>query len=227
MKVKEFLKYELSGWKKAEIAGLLVVLILIFISAFLYKDNPVAVISAICGIFYTIIAGKGKISCYFFGLAGSGCYSWLAFHNALWGNLILYMCYYIPMEILGIIKWKKHLKNDTKEIYKTKLTTSELIKLTIFAIAGCAFAIAILYYFNDKNPVFDGITTILSIAGMYLTVKRSIEQWIIWMIVNGLSFLMWLDLVLNGTKAYATVIMWAVYFILAVYFYVVWKKEVK
>ena len=60
---------------------------------------------------------------------------------------------------------------------------------------------------------------------MYLTVKRAIEQWIIWMVVNGLSILMWLNLVISGSKAYSTVLMWTVYFILAVYFYVVWKKE--
>ena len=74
--------------------------------------------------------------------------------------------------------------------------------------------------------MFDGITTVLSVAGMYLTVKRCIEQWIIWMVVNGLSALMWLELILQGTKAYATFIMWCVYFILAIYFFFCWKREI-
>ena len=61
---------------------------------------------------------------------------------------------------------------------------------------------------------------------MYLTVKRCIEQWIVWIIINGLSFIMWLDIALKGEKVYSTVFMWGVYFILAIYFYIVWKKEV-
>lgn len=227
MKLREFVKSELSGWHRHEVFGLCVVLAIILICAFLLNDSPVAVVSAVCGILYTIIAGKGKISCYFFGLCGSGCYIWLSFHNALWGNLLLYLCYYIPMQVLGIFKWKKHLNKESNEIIKTRLSRCEFIKLALFCIIGCAAAIGLLYYFNDKNPVIDGITTVLSIAGMYLTVKRCIEQWIVWMIVNGLSFVMWLDIVLNGTKAYATVIMWGVYFVLAVYFFVVWKKEIK
>ena len=62
---------------------------------------------------------------------------------------------------------------------------------------------------------------------MYLTVKRCIEQWLIWIVVNGLSFIMWINAVIHGTKAYATVIMWAFYFIAAIYFYYTWNKEIK
>ena len=227
MKITEFIKKELQGWNNYEIGGLAAVFTIITINSFILKDSPAAVINAFCGILYTIIAGKGKISCYFFGLLGSSCYIWLSFKNALWGNMLLYLCYYIPMQVTGIFKWKKHLKNDTKEIIKIKLANNERLKIFFFAITGCILIILILYYFNDKSPIIDGITTFLSIIGMYLTVKRAIEQWIIWGLVNGLSLLMWLDLVIHGTKAYSTVVMWGVYLILAIYFYILWKKELE
>ena len=60
---------------------------------------------------------------------------------------------------------------------------------------------------------------------MYLTVKRCIEQWVIWAIVNAISILMWIKILMHGEKVYATVIMWSVYFILAIYFYFKWRKE--
>lgn len=225
MNVKEFLKAELSGWSKYEIIGLSIAFALILSCTFALKDNPIATTSAICGILYTIIAGKGKISCYFFGLCGSGCYSWLAFQSSLWGNLLLYLFWYIPMQFTGILKWRKNLKKENNEIIKTHLDTKERILLSFLCTLGSITAIIILFFMNDKNPITDGITTVLSVVGMYLTVRRCIEQWIVWMIVNGLSVIMWANIVLNGTKAYATVIMWSVYFILAVYFYFVWKKE--
>ena len=199
-------------------------LTLILINAIIVKDNPIAVISAFCGILYTIIAGKGKISCYFFGLSGSWCYVWLSFLNSLWGNMLLYLCYYIPMQILGIFKWKKHLKKDTKEIVKTRLSNKNRIILLFIGVLGSIITSIILHYFHDKSPIADGITTFLSVLGMYLTVRRAIEQWVVWMIVNGISALMWINLVLHGIKTYSTVIMWVVYFILAIYFYFEWKK---
>lgn len=224
MELTEFVKKELNGWKKIEIIGLFTVLTLILINAIIVKDNPIAVISAFCGILYTIIAGKGKISCYFFGLSGSWCYVWLSFLNSLWGNMLLYLCYYIPMQILGIFKWKKHLKKDTKEIVKTRLSNKNRIILLFIGVLGSIITSIILHYFHDKSPIADGITTFLSVLGMYLTVRRAIEQWVVWMIVNGISALMWINLVLHGIKTYSTVIMWVVYFVLAIYFYFEWKK---
>ena len=224
MELTEFVKKELNGWKKIEIIGLFTVLTLILINAIIVKDNPIAVISAFCGILYTIIAGKGKISCYFFGLSGSWCYVWLSFLNSLWGNMLLYLCYYIPMQILGIFKWKKHLKKDTKEIVKTRLSNKNRVTLLFIGVLGSIITSIILHYFHDKSPIADGITTFLSVLGMYLTVRRAIEQWVVWMIVNGISALMWINLVLHGTKTYSTVIMWVVYFVLAIYFYFEWKK---
>ena len=225
MKFTEFIRNELKGWKQYETYSLLFVLVFIFINAFLFKDSPIAVCSAICGILYTIIAGKGKISCYFFGLLGSSCYIWLSYKNALWGNMLLYLSYYIPMQVLGIFKWKRHLREETKEIVKIRLSNKDRFKLIFISIIGCIGTILILQHFHDKSPVIDGITTFLSILGMYLTVRRAIEQWVIWMVVNGLAFIMWLNLVLQGAKVISTVIMWGVYLILAIYFYFIWRKE--
>ena len=224
-KVKEFIKKELSGWNKAEIAGISVILSIIFINAFILGDSKIAVVSAICGMMYTIIAGKGKISCYLFGLTGSGFYSYLAFINGLYGNVALYMGYYVPMQICGIFKWKKHLKKETNEIFKTKLTRKEKIVLLLISSIFSVILISFLYYIKDTHPILDGIVTTLSLTGMYLTVKRCIEQWIIWGIVNLLSLIMWIFVIKSGVKVYSTAVMWFVYLLLSVYFYVNWNRE--
>lgn len=225
MDLKTFVKSEISGFKPVEKYGLIFVFSFIFVSAYLYKDSKIAVMSAVCGILYSTLAGKGKVSCYVFGLMGTVCYSYLSLKNALYGNLILYMGYYFPMQIIGIFAWSRHLKKDTNEIYKTCLSKKEIIQLCITAVISCMAVVAVLAYFKDSSPVFDGITTVLSVFGMYLTVKRCIEQWVVWMIVNGLSCVMWLNLVLNGAKTFSTFIMWSVYFVLSIYFFFIWRKE--
>lgn len=223
--IVEFIKKELTGWKKTEIIGISFIFAIIIINAFVLNDSKIAIISAFCGMMYTIIAGKGKISCYLFGLMGSGFYSYLAFKNGLYGNVALYMGYYIPMQICGIFQWKKHLKKETNEIFKTKLSAKECISVLLVSSVLCAISIFILYYIEDTHPVIDGIVTSLSLAGMYLTVKRSIEQWIVWGAVNLLSLIMWILVIITGVKVYSTALMWFVYLILAVYFYIEWNKE--
>ncbi len=217
---------QISG-RHVEYTVLFLVYLILITNYWLNNDSVIALLSAFFGITYTALAGKGKPVCYLFGVSGSGLYSYLAFSNALWGNLLLYMCYYIPMQVIGFFQWNKNLKKHKNEIIKTSLSAKDacliLIISTVFSIA----AIFILHYLGDTNPVIDGVTTILSIVGMYLTVKRCIEQWIAWMIVNILSLIMWLNIALSGEKVFSTVIMWGVYFLLAIYFYITWRKELK
>ena len=218
-------KYDIFA--KKEFAGLIFIYLLLIINAVFLKDSPIAFLSAFFGITYTVMAGKGNPVCYLFGISGSSFYCWLAFHNALWGNLILYMGYYIPMQVIGFFRWRKNLKEGKYEIIKTSMSAKQAL-LTLSVTLFFSFVLTgVLILLNDKSPFIDGITTVFSIAGMYLTVKRCIEQWIVWMLVNGLSLIMWLKIALEGEKVYSTVIMWGVYLFLAVYFYIIWRKEIK
>jgi len=227
MKTIDFVKAELQGWGKYErIIFPLEIFLIICISIFI-GDNKIALVSAICGISYTILAGKGKISCYLFGLTGTLCYAYLAFKNSLYGNLVLYMFYYFPMQIVGIFTWKKHLKKESQEIVKTKLTLHERsLYAGITLIVSFAAAI-VLKKLGDATPLIDAVTTVFSVLGLLLTIKRCIEQWYIWFIVNGLSVVMWIEAYFNGSNCMATVLMWATYWILSVYFLYEWKKEMR
>ena len=225
--IKGFIKKELSGWSRKEIFSVGVILCVILYNSVCLKDSYIAVVSAVCGLLYTFFAGKGKISCYLFGLTGSGFYGYLSFINGLFGNCLLYVGYYIPMQILGIFKWKQNLKKDTNEIYKTKLSFSQRVVLFCVSVLLSLTVSALLFFLKDSNPLLDGVSVSLSLVAMYLTVRRCIEQWVLWGIVNFICVLMWVKVVLNGQKTYSTVFMWLCYFILAFYFYKKWKKEIE
>lgn len=225
--LRKYLVNEFSGLGKYERIIFPSILLFIFILSVIIKDNIIAVISAIFGISYTILAGKGRVLCYYFGLAGTLCYSYISFRNGLFGNLALYMCYYFPMQILGIFKWQKHLKSDSREIIKTKLTVKSRLVYFITALFLTIILAFLLTALEDKNPVPDAVTTVFSVLGMLFTVKRCIEQWYVWIIVNGVSAVMWLQAYFAGSNCFATVLMWLVYFILAFYFLFVWKNEMK
>ena len=208
-----------------KITGIIIIYLVLFLNAYIMQDSLIALVSAFCGITYTLLAGKGNPLCYLIGLTGSSFYIYLSFHNHFWGNLLLYALYFVPMQIIGFFKWNKNLKDGKYEIIKTRLAVKEnliLFSLTCFISVITVF---ILAYYGDTNPIIDGFTTVFSILGMYLTVRRAIEQWYVWAGVNMLSLIMWLIIAINGAKVYSTVLMWFVYFILAVYFYREWKKE--
>lgn len=137
------------------------------------------------------------------------------------------MFYYFPMQILGIFKWKKHLKRDTQEIVKTKLKPDERIIYTILAILFSIILSFVLKKTGDATPFIDAVTTVFSVLGLILTVKRCIEQWYVWFVVNVLSVFMWIEAYMNGSNCFATILMWATYVVLSVYFLFTWKKDLQ
>ncbi len=225
MKLKNFLAQETKGFNLFEKIFFPLEIILIVVISTILNDNKIALISAIAGISYTILAGKGKISCYIIGLCGTFCYCYIAFKNGFYGNLVLYGLYFFPMQVIGLIKWKKHIKKETGSIKKTCLNIKEKIFYLSAALILSIILSYILFLTNDKNPIIDSIVTILSIVAQILTVKRCIEQWYLWLVVNILTFVMWIIAYVNGSNCFATIIMWGTYIFLAIYFLRSWKKE--
>ena len=227
MKPVEFIKNEISDFKKSEIISFVVIISLVTSVSLYSKDSFVALISAICGICYTIFAGYGKVYCYLTGMLGTFCYCYLAYRNGFWGNLCLYGLYYFPMEVIGIFQWKKNLKKNKNEIIKTKLNSKERFLYLLLGLLFTLLLFLILKSLNGKNPVLDSFITVFSIIGQLLTVKRCVEQWYIWFFVNLASLVMWIYAVLNGADCTATVLMWGIYLILSIYFLRRWNREIK
>lgn len=227
MNILEFAKGELQGWGKYERIIFPLEIILITLISIYMKDKTAALISAICGICATITAGKGKISCYMFGMISNICYAYISFKTQLWGHLCLNMFYYFPMQFVGISKWKKHMKQDKQEIYKTKLSDKERIIYSVFGLISIILLYFILQKFGDSNSIMDSMTTVLSVIAFILTVKRCIEQWYLWSVVNISSVIIWIYAYLNGSQCFATILMWSTYFVLGLYFLHNWQKEIK
>ncbi len=213
------------GLTRIEKIVFILILLSVVLLSVISKDKPIVLIAALCSITYTILAGKGKILCFFSGITGSFLYSYLSFVNSLFGSFILYAFYYIPIQIIGIFNWRKHLNKKTDSIIKTKLTKKQ--RLFYFSLAFILSVIVsfILQKTGDITPYKDGFVGVFSVLGQYLTLKRCIEQWYVWFFVNLLSVFIWLKVFLLTGSGLTVVFMWLVYFLLSIYFLCSWKKE--
>mgnify|MGYP003306096511 CR=1 FL=1 len=127
--------------------------------------------------------------------------------------------WYLPMMFTGIIFWRKKMDQE-QCVIKNYLPGVQRIILTLSCICGIAAMAAVLAYFGDKQPVIDASTTVLSIAAMYLTVRRCVEQWLLWILVNGISVFMWLRVYLAEGNSIATLLWWMIMLITGIIFLV-------
>ncbi len=225
MDMKKIIKSELSGWKKWEVSWLVAATLIIASLSVYWGDNLMGIISAMTGVICVVCTGKGKLSAYIFGLVNSILYALIAYKARLYGETMLNMLYYVPMQFIGFYVWSRHINTDTKEVEKRHMRLSGRCLLTISIMISTVLYGFVLRYLGDAMPFVDSFTTVSSVIAMIISVKMFAEQWWIWVAVDIFSVYMWWCNFTSGSDNMATLLMWIIYLGNALIMLVKWEKE--
>lgn len=225
--MKEFVKYEISGWKKWELAWLSIATVIIAGLSVYWGDTWFGIISALTGVWCVILTGKGKRSCYIVGLINTIMYAWISFKSAYYGEVMLNALYYVPMQFVGWYAWSKHINAETTEVDKVKMTGKSLGIWVFIAFLGIGCYGYILQGLGGNLPYFDSFTTTLSVLAMIFSVKRYMEQWVLWVLIDVVTVYLWYVDYSLGNDNMATLLMWVVYLLNAIFQLIKWFREAK
>lgn len=85
----------------------------------------------------------------------------------------------------------------------------------------------VLKQMNGTLPFVDSMSTVFSVFAQILCIKRCMEQWVLWIIVDVVTVIMWVYALINKTGDMATVLMWSIYLINAIFMFTKWLKDSK
>ena len=222
----DYLCSEFRNWHIAELFFVAISLTAVVVLTVLTGgDSWLGIISAVTGIMYTLLAGKGKRSCYLFGIVNSFLYGLIAMQNRIYGDMLLNWAWYLPMQFVGIWFWQRNYDREKGEVKKMKLTLSGRLLFILLTLVSWFLFALILEHFNARVPRLDSATTVLSAAAMILTVMRRFEQWLCWTLVNSISIVMWYKVYQTSGNSVATLLMWTVFFICGLVFAWQWYKS--
>ncbi len=213
-----------TGWSKFEVIWLALSTVIMIVLSIIWGDNILALISGITGILGVVLAAKGKVSTYFFATVNVAIYAWLTFNNHLYGEFMLNAFYYIPMNFVGFYLWSRHKDEESGDVEGKCLTTKQIIILLIAVAAIVAAYWQILSHIGGQLALIDAMSTVFSVVALIMQVARYAEQWLLWIIVNVVSVIMWVLLIGKDTSAITMVVMWVAYLFNSVYGYYNWKK---
>lgn len=223
--MKNFIKNELSGWKKWEVSWLVIACAIITGLSVYWQDTLIGIISSTTGVACVVCTGKGKLSAYLFGLVNSVLYAIISLNAHLYGETMLNAIYYVPMQFVGFYVWNKHMNSETKEVEKRHMDMKGRLLLLIVMIAATYVYGLFLRSIGDAMPFVDSFTTVSSVIAMIISVKMFAEQWWIWVAVDVFSVYMWWCNFKTGGDNMATLLMWTVYLGNAIIMLVKWEKE--
>lgn len=184
--------------------------------------------TSISGILCVLLAAKGNISNFLFGAINGVLYAFVAFKSAYWGEVMLNLGFYLPMQFIGYYMWSKHMSHENGEegVVKTfRLNWSKRIFLAVFCVIAIYLYSLLLQKLKGQAPALDSASTVLSVVAMLLAIKAYAEQWLIWISVNILSVTLWvISYQKGGDHSFVMIGMWGAYFINSIYGYINWMR---
>lgn len=187
------------------------------------SENYIEVLGSAFGLLYILFSIKQNIWCWPIGFITSALYVYVFFVTKFYADMGLQV-YYLVMSLYGWYHWMFGARSKKQDALKISVTNLKL-GIYLFLANGILFIFIayILINFTDSPiPYWDAFTTAASFVATWMLARKIIEHWIIWVVVDAVSMGLY---IYKGL--YPTVILFAVYTVLAVLGYIEWKKELK
>lgn len=106
----------------------------------------------------------------------------------LYANLILHVAGFLPMNLYGWYFWIFGKEEDEDELPVTRSRWRLLAVLAAICAVGTAVLGTIfMLATNAALPYWDNFIFLGSLAAMWLTARKKIENWIVWFVIDVLS----------------------------------------
>lgn len=190
-------------------------------------------VASVAGVLCVVLVAKGSIWNYLFGIVNVSLYAYISYKAALYGDAALNAFYYVPMQFIGWWQWRRRgaAVSEAEAAGRGVQVRARRFSWRQRAVlaAGCLAAVVaggfLLRYFGDPQPFKDSTTTVLSIVAQALMALAFMEQWVLWIITNVVSVVMWTICVTRGeAHAAVMVIMWSFYLLNSINGFRVWLR---
>lgn len=183
----------------------------------------VEILGVIIGFIYLWLEYKASIYLWLTSIIMPAIYLFVYFDAGLYADVAINI-YYLIIGVYGWMSWRYGIsrKNGTEK-YDLKISHTSRRQWSRLLIAYIVIHFAIsftLINFTDTDvPWFNGLTSALSIIGMWMLAKKLIEQWFVWFVVDILSAVLYFYKGLEPTA-----LLYSVYAIVAILGYKKWNK---
>jgi nicotinamide mononucleotide transporter len=149
-------------------------------------------------------------------------YIFVFFESKLYADLSLQV-YYVVISIYGWINWNRRKENTGEELPPTRMSKRLWLNLTLATtLIYFAYYLVLVNFTDSTVSKADSLVGALSIVGTWLLARKYIENWLIWILADGLCIGLY---VYKGL--YPTVVLFVIYTAMSVDGYIQWRKSMR
>ena len=180
-------------------------------------NTIIEVLATGAGLLFIVLLIRERISCWPFGIAGSLLSIYLFIDTRLYSEAILYT-FYVGMGIWGWARWTARGNAGSHPV--NRLSAAGNAALIAVSLAfGLTLGQLLATFTDAERPLIDAMTTSFSFAATYLEVRKTLDAWIYWMVINAVTIWLYQDRALD---IYAALMV--LYTVLSVVGFIRWRR---
>ena len=175
-------------------------------------------LAATTGLVSVILTARRSILSWPVGLVSVIAFLGFFFHIKLYADSAL-QCFYLATGLYGWWHWARGGPNHGRALIKVLAAKTRMLWVLAIAVAASATAWFLSNRTDSTTPRMDALVSCLSIAAQLLMMRKVLESWVVWILIDVLS--LWLY---AAKSAWVTLGLHAIYLFIATAGLVAWSR---
>lgn len=181
--------------------------------------SPIETVATILGLAYILFEYKANPWMWLFGILMSMLYAYVFFSKSMYANFSLSL-YNIGISAWGAYTWvmRRKVSSDEGDILSfPKKWWPALVGAVVVLTPLLSY---VLWQMGEsESPFLDGLTTSLSVVGIWMLARKYYQQWFCWILADVLYVVMFVQ-----NSMWPSAVLYAAYVAIAVAGVVRWRR---
>jgi nicotinamide mononucleotide transporter len=182
---------------------------------------PAEAIAALLGLAYLLLAVKRNLLCWLCAFISTAIYLVLFAKAALYMQSALQV-FYLIMAVYGFIDWKNGRTEDAGVLIRTWSPQQHLLAALLVVLATAINGWLLAAHTDSVAPYLDSFVTWASVVTTWMVARRVLENWLYWIVVDGIAAYLYFTQGLLATTA-----LFVIYIGIVIRGYFVWRRELR
>ena len=177
------------------------------------------IVGTLLGLLYLWLEYRANIWVWIVGAIMPMVHGILYLESGIYADAAMQL-YYVVAGIYGLAVWKRRPKKSDDGIIRSTPKSWVIPLIAVYAVLHVSLYFMLTEFTDSRVPIFDSMSTALSIVAMWMLSRKLVEQWLVWLVVDMISVGLYLY---KGIPL--TACLYVVYCLLAVAGYLRWRNE--
>ncbi len=176
-------------------------------------------VGVITALLYLVLATARSLWCWLCAFISSACYVVVMWRAHLVMETWLSV-FYVAMAVYGYWQWRRGQSGNGELMIVSWGWRQHVLAVSAVLLVSAINAWILIEHVGSAAPWLDSLVTWSSVLTTFMVARRVIENWLYWIVVDGVAAYLYFSRDLN-----ATALLFVAYVIMVIYGYFVWRRR--